>query len=174
MVDSISQTTPALVGDVGAQFVNTYVSIVGFPPAKYPCFEYDSVYLIAHALDTAINAGADFEDADQFNKFIRITSFTGCTGAVLLEQSTNDRRLAEYEITQISYAEEIKFFNFNRIGTYSSISDTLFNFDPFTWPDGSTDPPSDTRTYTSDCPFDMDLVETSDFGTQVAYGVCFA
>jgi hypothetical protein len=84
------------VGDVGQSFFADYTSTSGFPPILYNCIEYDSNYLIGYALDNSLKLGFDFEDPDTLNRMIKDTRFSGCTGRVILDKSTNDRRLSGF------------------------------------------------------------------------------
>ncbi|CAG9334697.1 unnamed protein product [Blepharisma stoltei] len=62
------------------------------------CSSYDAAYLIGIALDYMINQGFDYTDPYQINSAIRAQKFTGCTGVVSIDKSSNDRVMDIFDI----------------------------------------------------------------------------
>ena len=72
--------------------------MLGLFPVTYSCIQYDSLYHLAYALDFAVIRGVDFEDPVTLNYHLRITRYTGCTGAISFEKSTNNRSFSGFGI----------------------------------------------------------------------------
>jgi hypothetical protein len=131
-------------------------------------------YLLGYALDATINDGSDYEDADRLNSYLRVQRFTGCTGSVLLEQTTNDRRLGGFLLTQKSWPDITNNeYEQTNVGSYHPLASTVLSIDGLIWADGSTDVPDDLFTNDNDCPFSDDDVKRSNFGVMVGCTVCF-
>jgi hypothetical protein len=81
-------------------------------PVSFNCFEYDSNYLIAYALENAIVLGHDFENPYTLHSDIRHTRFSGCSGPVLLEQSSNERSMNGFYLYQLDWLDVTRY-NYN-------------------------------------------------------------
>jgi hypothetical protein len=60
--------------------------------------QYDGVKLLGMVLDNSINRGIEFEDAEIFNKEIRKSKWTGCSGKISFETETNNRSFTGMEL----------------------------------------------------------------------------
>ena len=70
----------------------------GVPPQVFSCIQYDSLWNLAYALDLAVTRGFDYEDPVTLNDILRNTRFTGCTGNVSFDKSSNDRTYSGFAI----------------------------------------------------------------------------
>jgi hypothetical protein len=59
------------------------------------------MWLLGNSLDLAVRRGFDFEVGAVLQSMIKLTRFSGCTGAVSMEQSTNNRSFSGFDILQI-------------------------------------------------------------------------
>jgi hypothetical protein len=66
--------------------------------------------LLGNSLDLAVRRGSDFEVPKTFNKMVRLSRFTGCSGAVSFEQGSNNRSFSGFDIQQFEYNEETELF----------------------------------------------------------------
>ena len=105
---------------------------------------------------------------------MRAVRWTGCSGAISLEQTSNDRTFNGLDVSQNVLNEETGLFESKTIGSYNPLSVTLFDeLVDVVWPDGTTNIPNDSRKRHFDCPFNEDLLETSFFGRLIMYFICF-
>jgi hypothetical protein len=78
-----------------------------------------------------------------------------------------------FDIGMYRYNSTTDDFDLYPVGVYNPLAVQLFKLEKYTWPDGGTTPPSDTRETDNDCPFDDDDVESSEFGIIIANIVIF-
>ncbi|CAG9332937.1 unnamed protein product [Blepharisma stoltei] len=86
------------VGKLGEKALSQISNAYGNQKNAYSCFYFDSVFLIAYALDYMINRGLDYTDSDKLNNIMRNQQFYSCTGEVIIEKGSNDRIMQALEI----------------------------------------------------------------------------
>lgn len=60
------------IGEIGDRIQATWDQMIGYGRASlFNCYDYDALYLLANALDTAIFRGDDFEDPDRLHTIIK-------------------------------------------------------------------------------------------------------
>lgn len=177
LAGTLTTTQPTYVGEIGDTLYAAYKTYDPLrSPPFYICYDYDSPFLLAHALDAALALGEDFENPNVLHRFLREVKFTGCSGDIVLEISTNDRRMPGYDLYQQYYPDlDKRPVNNTYVGYYNPLAATMFRLTALEWPDGSPmmEPPGDTIITDWECPFDPDLVKESDFGVLVGYSFCF-
>jgi hypothetical protein len=60
------------------------------------CNSYDAMQTIGHAFTKALTSGLSYDNPDTFNKVIRESRFTGCSGFVSFDKRTNDRNIKAF------------------------------------------------------------------------------
>jgi hypothetical protein len=68
------------------------------------------MYLIGYSLDLAVRRGMDYEDPARLNAVIRLSRFTGCTGAISFDSGSNNRSFTGFDITQYEYDSDLEQF----------------------------------------------------------------
>lgn len=175
---TIAQNQPMYLGEIGELLTGAFQQYAeGRAAPFYTCYDYDSPYQLANALDKALVRGEDFENPLILHRFLREARYTGCSGEIVLEQGlSNDRRLPGLDLIQISYPDvESNAIVDKYVGNFNPLSSTRFELYDFEWPNGNsqTDFPSDTITNDWECPFDPDDAKDSDYGITVGYCFCF-
>jgi hypothetical protein len=126
-------------------------------------------------LEKSLTLGIDFEDPDTYHSMIRDTRFSGCTGSLTLEKSTNDRRMNGFVIQQLKWPTvDFPSYSLNQIATYNPLATIVLQLADFVWPDGSTKTPGDTFVTDNDCPFSDDDVKQSKTGVMIGFCICFS
>jgi hypothetical protein len=158
------------IGEIGYNFFGNFSKLYQFAPQFLSCFQYDGMLLLGNSLDLAVRRGFDFEVPRTFNDMIRLSRFTGCSGAVSFDKSSNNRSFSGFDIQQFEYDEETDSFEYASVATYNPLSTKLFDLKrSFIWPNKATKPPTDTRVDDdTDCPFPDGDETISSAGTAVA------
>ncbi|CAG9332922.1 unnamed protein product [Blepharisma stoltei] len=173
-VPMISIYGQSWVGSLGKKALDRISEAYGGSINSYSCFYFDSVFLIAYALDFMINRGLDYTDPNKLQKIMRNIQFYGCTGKVNIEKGSNDRILQIFEIivNKLDASDNITTYI---MGQFKPQSTQLINIqEPLEYSNGSTTKPSDLRTSSSQCPFPDKLIKTFAKGRILVFGICFA
>ncbi|CAG9319519.1 unnamed protein product [Blepharisma stoltei] len=165
---------PVWAGEVGEDTKNRIFTKYHKQPAGASCSYYDSVYLVGNALDYMINRGQNYSDPIKLMKAIRSTKFIGCTGAVSIDNGSNDRIFDEFLIQAMKSNQDGNpiVYDVGEIKPYSA--QRLFIIEPITYADGTTNKSSDLRNANYECPFPNDKVKTFVKGRAVLFVICFA
>jgi len=164
----------AWIGEIGAQVKKDMAATFNDTnPSPFTCFYYDSVFALAHAIDTCIHLGLDYTNPIQLMKILRETRFTGCTGFVSWQTGDNNRAYVDYNIMNLQRDPVSGNYSLKIVGRYSPTSTLLYNFtDPFIFGDGTSVVPSDLRVVFGDCPFEDKLMKQFPAGHNLAIGIC--
>lgn len=142
------------VGDYGNEVKNLITDAFGLPN-DYKCFSYDAMMLGINAVDYLLLSGSLYEDPDKVNQAIRMQRFTGCSGIVSIDSESNDRKGFKFGSYQVTFENKTGLFYDKLFCDVNQDSLTpLIIVDNFTWPNGQTDVPSDSRLYGLECPFE--------------------
>ncbi|CAG9332932.1 unnamed protein product [Blepharisma stoltei] len=161
------------VGPLGAKALLKISSAYGNQKNSYSCFYFDSVFLIAYALDYMINRGFDYTNPNKLNEVMRNQQFYGCTGEVIIEKGSNDRILQAFELFA-NKLDEDKNLKTYIVGQFKPQSTRLLKIEEsMVFADGSTIKPSDLRNTNYECPFPNRLIKTFAKGRALVFGVCF-
>ncbi|CAG9332926.1 unnamed protein product [Blepharisma stoltei] len=162
------------VGPLGEKALTQISKSYGGLINSYSCFYFDSVYLIAYALDFMINRGLDYTDPDKLQKTMRNQQFYGCTGQVNIEKGSNDRIIQSFEIVANKLGDNGNITTYI-MGYFRPQSTQLITIqEPMIYTDGSTTKPADLRNSNNECPFPSRLARTFAKGRALAFGICFA
>ena len=107
-----------------------------------------------HGLELGVNRGHDYEIGDILNKHMRHARFTGCSGQISFDQTSNDRTISGFDVSQFRFNEATDAYESKTLGTYNPLASVLFQFEDaqaIVWPDGTTNVPSDSRHKSFDC-----------------------
>ncbi|OMJ68342.1 hypothetical protein SteCoe_34234 [Stentor coeruleus] len=142
------------VGDYGKEVKNMIIDAFGLP-YDYKCFSYDAMMLGINAVDFLLVSGNMYEDPDKVNQAIRMQRFTGCSGIVSIDSESNDRKGFKFGAYQVTFDNDTGLFYDKLFCDVNQDSLTPLIFvDNFTWPNGQTDVPSDSRLDGLECPFE--------------------
>ncbi|OMJ92512.1 hypothetical protein SteCoe_4754 [Stentor coeruleus] len=157
------------VGDYGKNVKNMITDAFGLPN-DYKCFSYDSMMLGLNAVDFLLLSGSLYEDPDKVNQAIRMQRFTGCSGIVSINSESNDRKGFKFGAYQVTFDNNTGLFYDKLFCDVNQDSLTPLVFvDNFTWPNGQTDVPSDSRLYGLECPFEDREKVVNDKATAIFY-----
>ncbi|CAG9332931.1 unnamed protein product [Blepharisma stoltei] len=162
------------VGPLGAKALSRISNAYGNQKNSYSCFYFDSVFLIAYALDYMINRGLDYTNANKLNEVMRNQQFYGCSGEVIIEKGSNDRILQTLEIFANKLDENGNLTTYI-VGQFKTQSTQLIKIEePLVYADGSTIKPTDLRNTNYECPFPNRLIRTFAKGRALVFGICFS
>ena len=161
------------VGTVGGKLLSTFEAVYGMVPSSFACLYYDSAMTIAVALDWLVNAGLDYMNHTVMMTALRQARFTGCSGIVSFEATSNDRNEVRFILETIVFNGTSP--SMQRAGLYDPHGMVLLSIVPnYTWPDGTITVPADARKSTIGCPFEDRLNTAFPAGQTVLIGLCAA
>lgn len=86
-------------GDAGEAFTQSYATEYGSEvPSVHSLFVYDTVYMFAHALESMLERGDDFNNGKDMTDSMRSIDFVGASGKVKIFEGSNDRSAVGYNI----------------------------------------------------------------------------
>ncbi|CAG9332934.1 unnamed protein product [Blepharisma stoltei] len=161
------------VGPLGAKASSQIAKVYDNQKNSYSCFYFDSVFLIAYALDFMINRGLDYTNSTKLQETMRNQQFYGCTGEVMIEKGSNDRILQTLEIFANKLDENGNLTTYI-VGQFKPQSTQIIKIqESLVYADGSTAKPTDLRNTDYKCPFATKLVRTFAKGRALIFGICF-
>lgn len=170
MRGSLQFSPDFLVGEIGNSFQEKYRQRLGYLPDSFSCQYYDAALAVGYALEWLLETGKDFLNPDAMMKAIKGSRFSGCTGRVYFEDTSNDRQSMRFALDTLVPNGTAQPF-MQRIGVYDPTGMVLLSIDPtYVWADGSTLVPSTFRGSSLGCPFEDRLIHNFDKGRQVFIG----
>lgn len=86
-------------GEIGEAFLKSYEAEFGDGvPSVHALFTYDTVYMFAHALESMLERGDDFNNGKDMTDSMRSIDFVGASGKVKIFEGSNDRSAVGYNI----------------------------------------------------------------------------
>ncbi|CAG9334731.1 unnamed protein product [Blepharisma stoltei] len=162
------------VGKVGEFAYSQILSRYNGFPLPSTCSSYDAAYLIGIALDYMINQGFDYSDPYQLNLTIRAQKFTGCTGIVSIDKSSNDRVMDAFDIMTCKIDTNSGNVTTYKVGEFRPFGSTMLSIStPLIYGDGTTVKPDDLRNQNNKCPFPDKLVRAFAKGRIIVFSICF-
>ena len=170
MRGSLQLSPDFLVGEIGVSFQEKYRQRLGYLPDSFSCQYYDAALAVGYALEWLLETGKDFQDPDAMMKALRGLRFSGCTGRVYFEDTSNDRQSMRFALDTLMPNGTAQPF-MRRIGVYDPTGMVLLSIDPtYVWADGSSLVPSTFRGSSLGCPFEDRLSHNFDKGRQLFIG----
>lgn len=159
-------------GSFGEKLKSVYVKTIGAQPGSNDCDLFETVHVIAAAIDRMVRRGEDYEDHDLLYSFIRSTLTIGCGGLIRFPSDSTARSSDGFELVNLVVNAD-RSYNINRVAYYFPLTLQLWRFEsPIIWGSNSTKIPPDTFTEDFECPFDPDLLEDFPKGKVLSYSVC--
>ncbi|CAG9313525.1 unnamed protein product [Blepharisma stoltei] len=162
------------VGSYGKSLIALGNKFYGYFMYGGTCPAFDAFMLTINGIKYLIDAGEDYEDPDLLNAGLRKVKFMGCSGTVQISSNSNERSSAIISIMNEIYNETLGYYLNVEVGTYSIGSNPPFVFTKnIIWPDNTQNIPGEKRLNPDNCPFNLHLIQDSDFGYGLYYGFVF-
>ncbi|CAG9322980.1 unnamed protein product [Blepharisma stoltei] len=160
---------PEWIGTLGNKLKIEFDQLYPLHGNRIRCVHYDAVWAIAEAVQMLINSGKNYEDYHAMNSAIKNVRFRGCSGSVMIENGSNDRRLNIYSLYNSYYDNSTNKWIANEVGHFSPYSGTFFQLtNPIVWPGNSA--PSTFKHY--DCPYKNKKVHISIKSKLISMSIC--
>lgn len=147
------------LGSAGEAFEQAYYEKYGQLPSSYSLSTYDSVFLFSKSLQSMIDAGQDFYQANLLMDFLRISDFQAASGSLKFSEGFNDRVLTGYSIFSMQDHSLSRVLQYDPVNSFQTEPNTSIS-----WPGNSNSPPSDSWNSNFDCPFPENMSVSSENG----------
>ncbi|CAG9331596.1 unnamed protein product [Blepharisma stoltei] len=169
---SISVSTVEYIGDFGMKIKDAMAAYWGNSP-NFKATHVDQTLLAAYGLDFTINKGDDYEDYAVLMKNIRLQRFTGVSGTIAIDSTSNDRSFMILSINNFYATNITGVYDESVPGYYIPTSSVPIQLtQKIIWPGPSYTLPVDSLKIDSECPFDESSSSTSVKGIAVFTTIC--
>lgn len=150
------------VGSFGQMVKGVVQSAIG-NITDYTCYSYDAMMLGLNAVDYLLKSGQAYEDPDTLLKSIRMQRFTGCSGIISIEESSNDRKNYNYALFQFLFDNRTDSYSeFHLLSLNKEAVSIFIEVKNFTWPSKFSGIPSSNRLDGLSCPFEDKDVQNNE------------
>ncbi|CAG9335124.1 unnamed protein product [Blepharisma stoltei] len=174
LTGSISVGTIEYIGEFGLKIKKAMTDYWGNSP-NFKATHFDQTLLAAYGLDFTINKGDDFENATILAKNARLQRFTGASGSIAIDSTSNDRSFMILGINNFYTTNSTGIYNESVAGYYIPTSSIPIQLSTnIIWPGPSYTLPHDSVVIDSECGFDKSKTSKSVKGIAVFTTICGA
>ncbi|CAG9322981.1 unnamed protein product [Blepharisma stoltei] len=158
------------VGSFGKELQQEYIERYPKYGTRMRCTHFDAVLAIAEAIKMLLSLGKNYENYQTLNWAIKNLKFKGCSGRVIIENDSNDRRLDTYSLNNVFLDNSTNTWKTVDAGYFAPDSGTFFKLTrKIVWPTGEEIPPN---MKSFDCPFRSSQIQNSTKSRGIKAGIC--
>jgi hypothetical protein len=91
----------------------------GIHPIMLSCMHHDGMLWLAYTLDLSLQRGFDYEKPEVLNNSLRGAKFTGCSGFLFFDKTSNDRGFNGCDVKQYKLDEETQILTETLVMTFN-------------------------------------------------------
>ena len=153
----------AWVGDYGREMKEDY--LMSRDVSWCRSYNIDAVYTAAKTTEFLLAQGKNYENNDIFNSAMRLIRFTGTTGVISFDSTSNDRNIVYFNLFNF-YEDDNGVWHDDEIALISPLGSVYFqSFKEGVWPTGGI--PKDMKENYKNCNFREEVIRDSSLGKRI-------